>query len=111
MVTTITVPDPLVIRLEQHALAQHRSLESVALDLLTTALDTMSLLPSVADVVNRIQAVAPNPQNIRVASGSLADALRSAASAEDTFDRDQWERQWRDVENEIRGMNVQDTSL
>jgi plasmid stability protein len=100
MATTITLPDTLVVRLEQQAHAQHRSVEEIALDLLHDALSETEP-PSVADVVATIKATPPNPSNVRTAQGSLADALRRTTSVEN-FDLDRWNADWAAVEAELR---------
>jgi plasmid stability protein len=107
MATTITVPDSLEVQLQQHAHAQHRSVEAVALDLLREALDTTPPVPSVDDVVATIQATAPHPRTIRPAHGSLADLLRRTPDPGD-FDLDQWSQDWAAVELEMRAMTRAD---
>ncbi|HEY0739237.1 MAG TPA: hypothetical protein VGD69_30225 [Herpetosiphonaceae bacterium] len=107
MATIITVPDGLEAQLQQHARAQHRSVEAVALDLLREALDTATTHPSVHEVVAKIKASGPNRAAIRPAQGSLADVLRRTPDAVD-FDLDQWNKEWAAVEQEMCGMSRAD---
>jgi plasmid stability protein len=107
MATMITVPDSLEVQLQQHAHAQHRSVEAVALDLLREALNAATAAPSVNDVVATIKATAPNPSSIRPARGSIADILRRTPSTVDV-DLDQWNQDWAAVEQEMRAMTRAD---
>ncbi|HEX6291403.1 MAG TPA: hypothetical protein VFZ66_19625 [Herpetosiphonaceae bacterium] len=107
MATTITLPDTLEFQLRQQAQVQHRSVEDIALDILRDALDIAAPSPTTDDIVARIKATPPNPQNIRPARGSLADALRDEPGNPD-FDLDQWERDWAEVEAEMRAMTRTD---
>jgi plasmid stability protein len=107
MATTITLPDALEAQLQQQADVQHRSLEAVALDLLHDALGATATEPDLDDIVARIRLVDPKPQNVRVATGSLADALRHIPS-DVSFDLDRWTRAWEAVETEMRAMTRTD---
>ncbi|HEY1011110.1 MAG TPA: hypothetical protein VGE07_00300 [Herpetosiphonaceae bacterium] len=103
MATTITLPDHLALRLQQQALAQHRSVEAVAVDLLAHALERALPQPALLDVIARIQSLPADPRNIRPAAGSLAAALHDEPDI--VFDVDQWEQEWAVAEAEIRAMN------
>ena len=61
------------------------------------------IFPTPEDVVAKIQAIPPNPHSIRLARGSLAEALRTAPEDPD-FDLATWEREWAEVEAEIKAM-------
>ena len=107
MATTITLPDKLEKRLQQQALVAHQSLESLALNLLWEALEEVSPILILSDVVARIKATPPNPQSIRPAQGSLAEFLRHQKSDE-PFDLTQWEQDWSKAEAEMRAMTLLD---
>jgi len=106
MATTITVPEPLAIRLQQQARVQHRSVEDVALEILRDAL-VEPPIPSVDAVVAKIKATRPNHRNIRPAHGSLAEVLRRTPHTE-VFDLDQWQKDWAAVEAEMRAVTRAD---
>ncbi|MBA3947765.1 MAG: hypothetical protein H0X37_24825 [Herpetosiphonaceae bacterium] len=103
MAVMIKVPDELQEQLQQRAEIEHRSVEEVTLGLLQDALERTELFPTVDDVVARIKAIGPNPDNVRPAQGSLADALRNGMSTA-PFDLAQWTSEWAAVETEIRDM-------
>ena len=107
MTMTITVPENLEVQLQQQAKAQHRSAEDVAVGILRDALEGMTVFPSIDDVVATIKGARPNPQGIRPARGSLADALRSAPS-DPEFDLARWNQDWAAVESEMRAMTRAD---
>ena len=50
-----------------------------------------------------IKATPPNPQSIRAAQGSLAEALKKAPNDPD-FDLGQWEKNWSVVEAEMEAV-------
>jgi plasmid stability protein len=103
MTVTITLPDDVKAQLQREAEAQDRSVEEVALGILSGALRPASAFPAPEDVVAKIKATAPDPHNIRFARGSLAAALRAAPDDSD-FDLVQWEREWAAVEREMKAM-------
>ena len=96
---TITVPEALALRLQQHALAHHQSMETLAISLLTSALDTVTD-PQVLAVVKRIQSMPPNPTQIRPAQGSLAAALHDAQGSDPVIGL-VWDAAWQEVETTI----------
>lgn len=55
------------------------------------------------EVVAKIQATPLNPRSIRPGQGSLAEALHSAPE-DPNFDLATWEREWAEVEAEIKAM-------
>lgn len=104
MTLTLSVPKSLAQDLQRKANEQQRSVEEVALDLLAQAIDEDNHFPTPEEVVARIQALPPDPRNIRPAEGSLADALRNAPH-DPNFNLEEWEQEWAIAEAEIRAMN------
>lgn len=100
MSITITLPDEVHSQLQRAAEVQRRSVEEIVADILSSAMHNDSELPTPEEVVARIRAGHPNPDALRAATTSLAEALRSAPQAPD-FDLGQWERGWAAVEAEI----------
>ena len=103
MSITITLPDELETQLQQRAQAQNRSVEELALDLLTDALEANETYLTPEEVVVKIRATPPNPHSIRPARGSLAEALRQAPQ-DPEFDLVVWEREWAAVEAEMKAL-------
>ena len=103
MAVIITVPDNLEAQLERTATAQELSVEQVALNILSDALEIQGAFPTPEEVVATIKALAPNPHNIRPARGSLAEALRNAPD-DPTFDLARWEQEWAGVEAEMKAI-------
>jgi len=101
MSITITLPDDVQAQLQRSAESQRRSLEEVALDILTNAAGAGPAEPTPEEVVARIRATPPNPKSVRAATASLAAALRNAPHVPD-FDLGVWEQEWAVVESEIR---------
>lgn len=102
----IRLNDHLEAQLQQRADAEHRSVEAVALDILHAAVapEHSEERSSVESIVAKIRAATPDPQRIRPAQGSLADALHRAPAHND-FDLQQWNRDWAAVEAEMHAMN------
>jgi plasmid stability protein len=103
MVVTITLPDKLEARLNQKAKRRHISIEKLVLEILSTVLGSDEQFPTPEEVVAKIKALPANPQNIRPAEGSLAEALRNAPDDPD-FDLEAWKREWVKVEAEMKAM-------
>ena len=97
MSLTITLPDTIEAQLRRKAKAKQLSVEELALDILSTALEGEESLYVLEKVVARIQAMPPNPHSIRPASGSLGKALRHAPEDPD-FDLAIWNQEWMAVE-------------
>ncbi len=53
------------------------------------------------EVVAMIKATPPNPQAIRPATGSLAEALKNSAH-DPNFDVEQWNKEWAMIETEMK---------
>jgi hypothetical protein len=91
--TTITLPPELADQLARQAQARHRSVESLAIEYLTTALQDdeagsaqppppLDEDPELLALVARIKAMPPNPASIIPAKGNLAEVLRAMAHGE-----------------------------
>lgn len=94
MTTTIKLPPELAEQLARQAQARHRSVESLAIEYLTTALQEDEAAPAeplppldedpeLLALVARIKAMPPNPASIIPAKGNLADVLRALETVED----------------------------
>jgi hypothetical protein len=92
-ITTITLPPKLAEQLARQAEAQQRSVESLAIEYLVTALregkaSPAEPLPPLEDdpellaLVARIKAMPPDPASIIPARGNLAEVLRAMAQGE-----------------------------
>ena len=62
-------------------------------------------VPTVAEVVARIQATPPNPAMITLSQGDLAEALRNGPTDPD-FDLKTWEQEWAAAESEMKCINL-----
>ncbi len=114
MTTSINLPDDLSRLLRKRARRQHLSLEQYVIDALreisvdtSLALDKPQAMSELEELVKRIGSMPTNPSAITEPRGSLADVL--AAQPEDpTFILDEWERDWSDVERELRRIEMED---
>lgn len=100
MAVVLTLPRNLEERLQRRAGLQHRSVEEIAIDILSGALEE-DTFPTPEEVVARIRATPPNPLSMRRATGSLADALRNAPH-DPNFDLERWEKEWATAEAEMK---------
>lgn len=108
MTLIINLPEDLEKRLKQEATAHDTSIEEFALGLLENALEPdlsptweeREASPTLEQVVANIRALPPNPNSIRPATGSLAEALRDAP-VDPAFDLEQWTMDWQRVETEM----------
>jgi plasmid stability protein len=104
MSVTITLTDPLAEQLRIRAKRQHLQVEELVFTILKNALQPANqnvLTPE--EVVAKIKATPPTPKNIRPATGSLLEALRNAPDYPD-FDLETWEKEWADVEREMKAV-------
>jgi hypothetical protein len=101
MAVEITLPQDLATLLQERAEAQNRTMEEEALHLLRIALATDEALLTPEQVVARIKATPPKPNNIRPAHGSLAEALRNGPE-DPAFDLAEWKQAWQAVEAEMK---------
>lgn len=110
MEVTITLPDGLERHLRRAADAQGRTTEEVALEILRGALlaepDDRDE-PNLDVLVATIRATPPNPNAVRPARGSLADALADMIPDE-SFDLADGEAAWVVVEDEMASLTRAD---
>ena len=114
MTTSINLPDDLSRLLRKRARRQHLSLEQYVIDALreisvdtSLALDKPQAMSELEELVKRIGSMPTNPSAITEPGGWLAEVL--AAQPEDpTFVLDEWERDWSDVERELRRIEMED---
>lgn len=109
MTLQISLPEELAGELSRQAIHQKRTAQEIVIDLLNRALgfDQDKYLETPEEVVARIKALPKNPDALRPAQGSVADALRRTITNED-FDLDAWEKEWAAVEAEMREMTLLD---
>jgi hypothetical protein len=100
---SIVIPESLEVRLEEEAVHQGIAAPELAVKLLSAALNGEPADASVEDIVARIQATPPNSDNIRPATGSLADALRGCGE-EPNLDVTEWNRAYLAVEAEMKSV-------
>lgn len=98
MSVTITIPADLETQLRREADIQRRSTQEVALDILRTAL--LGEPPTLDMVVADIRAAPPNPAALRLAHGTLLDALANV-SEDEPLDVATWQEAWAKVETEL----------
>ncbi len=103
MAITITLPNDIVTPLKRQADAVPLPGENVVLDILGIALETEDTFPTPETVVAKIKATPPNPQSIRPARGSLAEALWDGPEAPH-FNLARWNQEWAHVEAEMKAM-------
>jgi len=101
---TIALPDGLTKRLQVEADNRQLSLDELAIDVLANALDIkQEIYPSVEQVIAEIKAMEPNLTGFHPATQSLADLL-SHAPDDPNFDLEEWNREWKIAEAEIKAM-------
>ncbi len=106
MSATITLPDTLAAKLRARAKIQQQLLEEFVLNILSRIAelaDEQADVPTPEEVVARIKALPPDPTCIRLASGSLAEALQDKP-AEFEFNLESWRREWAAVEVELKAI-------
>lgn len=117
MPTTITLPEHLARQLQQRAVAQQRTPEALAIDLIALGLGEMAADaspsatvadPELSAVVARITATPPNPDSIIPARGNLADLLRSLEAMEGESDVAAESAALQAAEAELRAINRAD---
>ena len=102
MSITITLTDPLAEQLRIRATRQHLQLEEFVFILLKNVLQPANQdILAHEDVVAKIKATPPTLKNIRPATSSLLETLRHAPDYPD-FDLEAWEKQWINVEWEMK---------
>lgn len=103
MTVTITLPEEIESRLQRKAQSQHQSVEELALEILGYVLEMEEPFPSPKAVVAKLKTTPPDIHYIRPASGSLAEALRHAATDPD-FNLATWKEEWAAVEAEMQAL-------
>jgi hypothetical protein len=104
MTITVALPDELAHDLQNRAEQMNIGLDELVAGLLTDALaGETEDYPTLEEVVARIKATPSNPASIRLATGSLAEALQNAPDDPD-FDLETWTRQWAAVEAEMKAI-------
>ncbi len=103
MALTISLSDELAKKLQQAAEKQQLSIEETAMVILRDALRQEDFFPTPEQVVAKIKALPKNPNAIRPAQGSLAEALRNAPHDPD-FNLEEWNREWAKMEAEIEAL-------
>jgi hypothetical protein len=105
----LVLPEGIHSRLKGKARNMRCSLEEAALRILDRALEDRKSEPQddLEEIVRQIKSIPPNPESIRSARGDLEEAL-SALPEEPDFDFAQWERQWDEMEEEMRRTDALD---
>jgi plasmid stability protein len=98
MTITITLEDDVVAGLQHRAERRQRSVEELAVEILTAAVEDLELSTPL-EVVGRMQASKPNTDQIRPATASLATLLQASPDDPD-FNLNDWQRQWAAVSSE-----------
>jgi len=80
----------------------------MVLDILGKAVRLEPDYPTPESVVAKIKSVPAKPENLRVASGSLADALRDTPTNPE-FNLEQWQENWARAEAEMRRITKENT--
>jgi len=102
MAITITLDDGLFAELTDRAKKQQLSVEQLVIRILTEAMAASEPVTP-REAVARVQATPLNPAQVRLATADLADLLH-AAPDDPCFDLESWERQWSDVEAEMKAI-------
>jgi len=105
MQIAVNLPKELVSLLETEANNQQMSLDELVIQLLQTAV--RNDFPSLETIVTHIQATPANPEMIKRAEGSLAEALK-ALPPDPTFNLAQWEQEWAQVEAHMKEIEQAD---
>lgn len=100
---TMTLPDEIEEQLRQEAAMQQQSVEEFVLAILLNSLHVQDFFPTPEQVVAKIKAIGPNPQNIIPPQGSLADYLRNAPD-DPNFDLAAWNEEWAAIEAEMKAI-------
>src|SRR5690348_11382597 len=102
MAVTITLDDKLAAGLETRAKKQQLSVEQFAISILTVAMIDPEF-DTPREAVARTQATARSLSQVRAATADLGQVLR-ATTDESCFDLESWQRQWSDVETEMKAI-------
>lgn len=107
MSMVIRLPQELENRLKREADARALPAEELALVILDHALEEETE-PTLEEVVAKIKALPPNPDSIQYPTGSLEDYLRNAPLEPTDFDAEQWEKEWAEIEAEMKRIDRED---
>lgn len=105
MTLTISLSAETQIKLKKRADAFKWSEEQMASHLIDTVLDTS--LPSLEEIIERVQSLPSSLVSGPDSNISLADALRTAPEDPD-FDLAEWTAQWQAVEAEMKAIERAD---
>lgn len=101
MSLTVTLPDPLALRLKSRAKVQKVPLGQMVADMLLNVLEREPAIEqTLEELVAEIKATPPNPASFRAATGSLLEALKDVPNEPD-IDAENWNREWGAVEAEM----------
>jgi predicted CopG family antitoxin len=104
---TITIPDDLAGRLQALAQVHNQSVDDLILSLLEASASEEAF-PTPEEVVARIRATPPNPNNLRPPVGSLAEYLARPVPPDPNFNLEEWQREWDAVEAEMKAADRAD---
>lgn len=114
MTTTIQLPDDLSQLLRERARRNKQSLESHVIEILRdttespgTAIDHEQAAEELQNLVRQIRSQPSAPSAITEPRGSLDEVL-SAQPEDPTFDLEQWDREWMNVERELKLIELED---
>ena len=104
MTLLIDLSEMLEGKVRAEAKKCQRSPEQVVVDIVTSAFED-DFIPSVAEVVDRIKAIPPNPAMVTPPQGSWAEVLRNGPTDPD-FDLEAWNQEWATAEEEFTRNNL-----
>lgn len=102
MVIQISLSDDIAEYVQSCAESQGISPDQFIVDMVTRAIKAEVDLP-LEKLVAQIQIMPPNQASIRPAHGSLLEALQAGPNDPD-FDQPAWEREWANVEAEMKAV-------
>lgn len=102
MVMQISLSDDVAEYVQSGAEAQGISPDRFVSDIVSRAIKADQAL-SLEKLVAQIQDMPPNPASVRPAQGPLLEALRAGPNDPD-FDQEAWEREWANVEAEMKAI-------
>ncbi|WP_089721514.1 hypothetical protein [Candidatus Entotheonella palauensis] len=102
MTMQLSLSDELAAYVQSCAKARAISPDQFVSELVTQAIIAEEAF-QLEKLVAQIQNMPPNPASIRPAQGSLLEALR-AGPDDPHFDQDAWQREWANVEAELKAI-------
>lgn len=109
MTLLVDLPETLDQKIKAEAQERGCTPEALIVDILAKAFEDDGT-PSVAEVVERIKAIPPNPAMVTPPQGSLVEALRNAPSDPD-FDLEAWNQEWAAAVKDLERPNLGDAVL